>query len=120
MAVPLASDFKVNKFPVAKVAPVPTVNVPEVAPAVMSNAVPKVAVAFEVKLKSFIVLAPLVKFKVPAVPPITKLELAEPVSVPAPVTAPLIFNALLPIDKVPFNNIKNQLKDTLSKINYLI
>jgi hypothetical protein len=25
-----------------------------------------------------------------------------------------------PIDKVPFNNIKNQLKDTLSKINYLI
>ena len=100
LADPLASDFRVKLPPVVKVALVPTVTVPEVVPAVMASAVPKVAVALEFKVKSFSDLEPLVKFKVPAVPPIVKFEVEEPVKVPVPLTAPLMVSVLEPIDNV--------------------
>lgn len=100
LAVPFASDFKVRLPPVFNVAPEPTVNTPAEDPPVISSGVPRVADALSLSVRFFNRRLPEVNFTVPAVPPIMRLEVAEPVKLPLPVRAPFRVNVLEPMERL--------------------
>ena len=109
LPVPFKSDLITRLFPVFKVAPLSIETVPGTKPPTIFNCVPRVAVAFVLRVRFFNELLADVKYNVPAAPVRIISDDSLLVIVPLPETTPLMVKVCpfksrtvpAPISKLP-------------------